>query len=486
MGTHGDLRIFPAILSGGAGTRLWPMSRESYPKQLLPLVSRRTMVQETALRFPANDIFAPPLVVCSNEHRFLIAEQLRQIGISPTGIILEPVGRNTAVASAIAALLVHDTDPDALTLVLPADHAIQDLPPFLQAVRNAVPAASDGRLVAFGVAPRSPETGYGYIRRGPVRDAVSNVYDVAAFVEKPSLSRAESYLAEGDYYWNSGMFLFRPRAFLDELGRYEPQVLSAAEQAMRAGYRDLDFFRVQKESFEASPSISIDYGVMERTALATMVPIDVGWTDVGSWAALWQLADRDDAGNAAIGDVLLEDVHNAYVRSEGILTTVIGLDDIVLVVTDDAVLVSSMDRVQDIKSIVNRLKDDNRLEAQTHRKVYRPWGSYQTVDLDERHKVKRLSVQPGGRMSLQKHYHRSEHWVVVKGTAQIDRDGETHIVGEYESIYIPAGVEHRIENPGKIPLEIIEVQAGSYLGEDDIVRTQDDYGRPPHERNDPQ
>ena len=484
MGTQGDLHIYPAILSGGAGTRLWPMSRESYPKQLLPLVSRRTMVQETALRFAGDGVFAPPLIVCSNEHRFLIAEQLRQIGISPTGIILEPVGRNTAAAAAIAALLVQDTDPDALMLVLPADHAIQDLPPFLQAIRNAVPAAQEGRLVAFGVAPRSPETGYGYIRRGQVRDAVSNVYDVAAFVEKPSLSRAESYLAEGDYYWNSGMFLFHPRAFLEELGRFEPQVLHAAKQSMQAGYRDLDFFRVQKETFAASPSISVDYGVMERTALATMVPIDVGWTDVGSWAALWQLADQDDSGNSTLGDVILEDVNNAYVRSEGVLTTVLGLDDVVVVVTDDAVLVSAMDRVQDIKAIVTRLKDDNRLEAQTHRKVYRPWGSYQTVDLADRHKVKRLSVQPGGRMSLQKHYHRSEHWVVVKGTAQIVRGDETHIVCENESIYIPAGVEHRIENPGKIPLEIIEVQAGSYLGEDDIVRTQDDYGRPPSEEND--
>lgn len=380
-GSHGTIRIFPAILSGGAGTRLWPMSRESYPKQLLPLLSACTMVQETALRFPANDIFEPPFVVCSNEHRFLIAEQLRQAGIDPTAIALEPVGRNTAAASAVAALMARQTDPEALLLILPADHAIQDVPPFVQAVHNAVPAACDGALVAFGVAPRSPETGYGYIRRGAVRDAYRNHYDVAEFVQKPSLPIAQSYLAAGDYYWNSGIFLFRSDSFLEELGRWQPQVLAAAEQAIKAGYRDLDFLRLHKESFAAAPAISVDAGVMVRTDRAALVPIDVGWSDVGSWSALWELAAHDAAGNAAVGDVLLEDVHNAYVRSDSVFTAVVGLDHVVVAVTDDAVLVSAMDRVQDIKAIVNRLKQARRMEAFTHRKIYRPWGCYQALDV---------------------------------------------------------------------------------------------------------
>lgn len=373
--------MFPALLSGGAGTRLWPMSRESHPKQLLPLLSACTMVQETVLRFPADDIFAPPLIVCSNEHRFLIAEQLRRIGIDPTAIILEPVGRNTAAAAALAALLIRDTDPDALVLLLPADHAIPDLPPFLAAIRSAVLAATDGALVGFGVAPRTPETGYGYIRRGAVRDRERNLYDVTEFVQKPSRPIAESYLAAGDYYWNSGIFLFRPQAFLDELGRLEPQILAAAEQAIKAGYRDQDFLRVHKESFAAAPAISVDAGVMVRTDRAALVPIDVGWSDVGSWAALWQLAPHDEAGNAAVGDVLLEDVHNAYVRSDGVFTAVVGLDNVVVAVTDDAVLVAAMDRVQDIKAIVRRLKDDRRMEAFSQRKIYRPWGCYRSVDL---------------------------------------------------------------------------------------------------------
>ncbi|NBC31432.1 MAG: mannose-1-phosphate guanylyltransferase/mannose-6-phosphate isomerase [Alphaproteobacteria bacterium] len=367
-------RVFPAILSGGAGTRLWPMSRESQPKQLLPLLSACTMVQETALRFPANDIFAPPLVVCSNEHRFLIAEQLRRIGIDPTAIVLEPAGRNTAAASAVAALQVRDIDPAALMLLVPADHAIPDLPPFLAAIRDGLPAAADGALVGFGVTPRSPETGYGYIRRGAVRDPARNLYDVAEFVQKPSLPIAESYLAAGDYYWNSGIFLFRTDSFLEELGRWQPQVLAAAEQAIKAGYRDLDFVRLHKESFAAAPVISVDAGVMVRTDRAVLVPIDVGWSDVGSWSALWELAPHDAAGNAAVGDVLLEDVHNAYVRSDSVFTAVVGLDNVVVAVTDDAVLVAAMDRVQDIKAVVRRLKDDRRREALTHRRVYRPWG----------------------------------------------------------------------------------------------------------------
>jgi mannose-1-phosphate guanylyltransferase/mannose-6-phosphate isomerase len=339
--------------------------------------------------------------------------------------------------------------------------------------------AMDGALVTFGVAPTAPETGYGYIRRGAALDGADGVFRVAEFVEKPTVERARDYVGDGEHYWNSGMFLFRPSRFLEELGRHEPEVLSACLRAVAKGYRDLDFFRLDEDCFAASPSTSIDYGVMERTAEAATVPIDVGWTDVGSWAALWQLAPHDPDGNACFGDVVTEDTHNSYIRADGLLTAVVGLDDVVVVVSDDAVLVSAMDRVQDIKAIVGKLKSAKRTEALSHRKVYRPWGCYQTVDQSHRYKVKRLTVEPGCKLSLQKHFHRAEHWVVVKGTAEVLREGELNIVCENESIYIPIGIEHRIRNPGKIPLEIIEVQSGSYLGEDDIVRTEDDYGRMP-------
>ena len=477
MPSKPSARIVPVILSGGAGTRLWPMSRESYPKQLLPLLSERTMIQETALRCPRDAGFSSPLVVCSNEHRFLIAEQLRQINVQPMAIVLEPVGRNTAAAVAVAASIVSDREPGALMLVLAADHAIRDAAPFREAVTDATATALDGALVTFGIHPTSPETGYGYIRRGVTLDADSNVYQVAEFVEKPDLETAKAYVADGEHYWNSGMFLFRPEKYLEELGRFEPEVLGACVRALAKGFVDLDFFRLDPDSFAQSPSTSIDYGVMERTEFAAMVPLDVGWTDVGSWAALWQLADRDPAGNACIGDVMVQDARNCYVRTDSLLTTVVGLEDVVVVVSDDAVLVASMEQVQDIKDIVTRLKAANRSEAIVHRQIYRPWGSYQTVDLAERFRVKRLEVLPGSKLSLQKHYHRAEHWVVVKGTAQVQCNGQTHIVCENESIYIPIGAEHRIENPGKIPLHIIEVQSGSYLGEDDIVRTEDIYGR---------
>jgi mannose-1-phosphate guanylyltransferase/mannose-1-phosphate guanylyltransferase/mannose-6-phosphate isomerase len=477
MPTKSSARIIPVILSGGAGTRLWPMSRESYPKQLLPLLSDRTMIQETVLRCPREAGFGPPLVVCANEHRFLIAEQLRQIRVQPMGIVLEPVGRNTAAAVAIAATIISEREPGALMLVLPADHAIRDPGPFREAVAGATPTALDGALLTFGIHPTAPETGYGYIRRGDILDAENDVYKVAEFVEKPDLETAKAYLTDGEHFWNSGMFLFRPQKYIEELGRYEPEVLGACVRSLAKGFSDLDFFRLDPDSFAQSPSTSIDYGVMERTAYAAMVPLDVGWTDVGSWAALWQLAARDGDGNALIGDVMVQNSRNCYVRSDSLLTAVVGLEDAVVVVSDDAVMVASMAEVQDIKDIVSRLKGVNRSEAIVHRQIHRPWGSYQTVDLAERFRVKRLEVLPGSKLSLQKHFHRAEHWVVVKGTAQVLCNGENHIVCENESIYIPIGAEHRIENPGKIPLHIIEVQSGSYLGEDDIVRTEDQYGR---------
>ncbi len=479
MPSTSEARISPVILSGGAGTRLWPLSRESYPKQLLPLLSDRTMIQETALRFngKADGVFGPPLIVCSNEHRFLIAEQLRQIGTRPAAIVLEPVGRNTAAAAAAAAIMVGEADAEALMLVVPADHAIHDVEPFVEAVKMAAPMAMDGALVTFGVTPTAAETGYGYIRRGEPLDGANTVFRVAEFVEKPTQERADAYFDDGEHYWNSGMFLFRPAKFLEELGRHEPEVLSACLRAVTKGYRDLDFFRLDEACFAAAPSTSIDYGVMERTHDAAMVPINVGWADVGSWAALWQLTSRDTNGNALIGDALTVDTRNSYVRGDHMLTAVVGLDGVVVVVSDDAVLVAAMDKVQEIKDIVATLKATRRTEALTHRRVYRPWGCYQTVDQSHRYKVKRLTVEPGAKLSLQKHYHRAEHWVVVKGTAEVVRNGELHIVCENESIYIPMGVEHRIRNPGKIPLDIIEVQSGSYLGEDDIVRTEDVYGR---------
>jgi len=393
--------------------------------------------------------------------------------------VLEPVARNTAAAAAAAAVMIGELDADALMLVVPADHAMQDPAPFIEAVKGAAATALDGALVTFGVAPTAPETGYGYIRRGAPLDDGNGVYRVAEFVEKPTVERARDYVGDGEHYWNSGMFLFRPARFLEELGRHEPEVLSACLKAVAKGYRDLDFFRLDEDCFAAAPSTSIDYGVMERTTEAATVPIDVGWTDVGSWAALWQLAPRDAEGNACQGDVVTVDTRNSYIRADGLLTAVVGLDDVVVVVSDDAVLVSAMDKVQEIKAIVGKLKSASRTEALAHRKVYRPWGCYQTVDQSHRYKVKRLTVEPGCKLSLQKHFHRAEHWVIVKGTAEVLRNGELHTVCENESIYIPIGIEHRIRNPGKIPLEIIEVQSGSYLGEDDIVRTDDEYGRMP-------
>jgi len=470
-------KIVPVLLSGGSGSRLWPLSRELYPKQFLPLCSDRSMLQDTALRVGNAVAFTAPLVVCNQEHRFLVAEQLRQSGVAPRGIVLEPVGRNTAAACAVAALTVAATDPDALLLVLPADHQIRDVAAFHEAVGVAVRAARTDRLVTFGITPTAPETGYGYIRRGGFLEEADGAFEVAAFVEKPTLEVAEGYLADGGYAWNSGMFLFPAALLLAELERHAPAVVAAGREALEKGASDLDFFRLDPEAFAKAPGISIDYAVMERTGRAAVVPCDIGWTDVGAWSALWDVGTKDERGNVVVGDVLLDGARDCYVRSDNHLTAVVGLENAVVVVVDDAVLVADRDHAQDVKRIVDRLKAQGRGESVNHRKVHRPWGAYQSLHTGERFQVKSLTIAPGARLSLQKHHHRAEHWVVVNGTALVTRDAEQVLVYENQSIYIPIGTVHRLENPGKVPLTIIEVQSGSYLGEDDIVRLEDSYGR---------
>jgi mannose-1-phosphate guanylyltransferase/mannose-6-phosphate isomerase len=467
--------LLPVILSGGAGTRLWPLSRELYPKQLLALTSHRTMIQDTALRLKGLNT-SPPIVVCNEAHRFLVAEQMRLIDVEPRAIVLEPVGRNTAPAIALAALtaLKHSGGEDPILLVLPADHVIRDIAAFHKAATAAVAAAKEGRLVTFGVVPRSPETGYGYIRRG---EQVGSVYRIAQFVEKPNLERAEQFMASGQHYWNSGMFVFRARRYLEELERFAPEILAVCRQSLDTARADLDFTRVDAKIFETCPSNSIDYAVMEKTADAVVVPLDAGWSDVGSWASLHAASDADECGNVSHGDVLVEDSSNCYLYSEYRLLAAVGLHDHVVVETKDAVLVAPKDRVQEVKSLVGRLKELGRYEHSLHREVFRPWGSYDTLEIGNRFEVKRLSVKPGGQLSLQMHHHRAEHWVVVSGTARITRGDETFILEENQSTYIPLGVKHRIENPGRIPLHVIEVRSGSYLGEDDIVRLEDRYGR---------
>ncbi|MEN9704831.1 MAG: mannose-phosphate guanyltransferase [Pseudomonadota bacterium] len=462
--------LTPVILSGGSGTRLWPLSRELYPKQLLPLVGRSTMLQATVERLEGLEA-AAPVVVCNESHRFLVAEQLRQIGVTPHAIVLEPAGRNTAPAIALAA---QAADPDALLLVLPADHVIRKLPAFTAAVRRALPAAQAGRLVTFGIVPNAPETGYGYIRRGA---AEGEAFRIAQFVEKPDESRAREFLASGEYYWNSGMFLFKAGRYLEELRRFAPDIAQAAAAAAAAAKPDLDFLRIDKAAFEACRSESIDYAVMERTADAVVVPLDAGWSDVGSWAALADASDQDALGNVTHGDVILDDCAGSLFHAESRLLTAVGLRDHVVVETKDAVMVAPKDRVQDVKKLVAKLKAEGRYEHSLHREVARPWGSYDSIDAGERFQVKRLMVKPEAVLSLQLHHHRAEHWIVVAGTAEITCGDKVFLLEENQSTYIPLGVKHRIRNPGKIPLHIIEVQSGTYLGEDDIVRFEDSYGR---------
>jgi mannose-1-phosphate guanylyltransferase/mannose-6-phosphate isomerase len=469
--------IVPVILSGGSGTRLWPVSRESFPKQLWPLISANTLLQETALRAHDPARFAPPVVVCNQEHRFLIAEQLRAANIASPRIVLEPVGRNSAPAIAAAALLVAETAPDAVLWLLAADHAIADTAALHENLATAARAARTGRIVTFGMRPTAPETGYGYIALGaPLADA-PGAYAVAEFVEKPDAARAQKLSTDGRHLWNSGMFVFTARTLLEELETHAPDVLTAVRNAMAEKREDLDFIRLGEAAFTACPSISLDYAVAERTSRAAVVPADIGWSDVGSWGALWELGAKDEQGNVAVGDVLLEAANNCYVRSDGMLAAVVGLDDAVVVVTEDAVLAMHRGHAQDVKKVVDRLKAAGRHEAVAHNRMYRPWGFYETLILGDRFQVKRIVVTPGCKLSLQKHFHRAEHWVVVNGSAVVTRDDETMLIRENESIYLPLGCVHRLENPGKIPLALIEVQSGAYLGEDDIVRLNDDYNR---------
>ncbi|MYN42828.1 mannose-1-phosphate guanylyltransferase/mannose-6-phosphate isomerase [Duganella sp. FT109W] len=468
------MKIYPVILSGGAGTRLWPLSRAALPKQLLPLVSDLTMLQETVARVAAWPDMAPPLIVCGNEHRFLVAEQMRESKVAPLGILLESVGRNTAPAVAAAALYLQAIDPEAVMLVLPADHVITDAAAFQRAVRSAVELVREGALATFGVVPTGPETGYGYIRRGEANGAG---YRVDRFVEKPDRATAESFLADGSYYWNSGMFLFQAGRYLSELASFQPEMAAAAERAVSLAYRDMDFCRLDEAAFSACPADSIDYAVMEHTRHAVVIPADIGWSDVGSWSALWEVSPRDEAGNSQRGDVYLDGVSNSLVRADSRIVALIGVQDLVVVETADAVLVAHKDQVQRVKQIVDHLKTSDRTEHLYHTRVYRPWGSYEGIDHGERFQVKRITVNPGGKLSLQMHHHRAEHWVVVSGTARVTCGETVTLLSENQSTYIPIGMNHRLENPGKLPLHLIEVQSGSYLGEDDIVRFEDVYQR---------
>ena len=470
------MKIYPVILSGGAGTRLWPLSRAVLPKQLLPLVTDKTMLQETLLRVSGWPGMMAPLVVCGNEHRFLVAEQLREIGVKPLGILLEHVGRNTAPAVAAVAHYLQNIDPDAVMLVLPADHVINDNAAFAAAVAKAATLVAGGALATFGIVPQAPETGYGYIRGGAAT-AVDGCYRVARFVEKPDHATAQGFLDLGGYYWNSGMFLFRAERYLAELANFAPAIAAAAEAAVRLGYTDLDFCRLDEAAFAASPSDSIDYAVMERTADAVVVPADIGWSDVGSWSSLWQVQQGDERGNVQRGDVYLDGVSNSLVRAESRIVAVLGVKDLVIVETNDAVLVAHKDHVQRVKQVVDHLKLNERTEHLHHTKVYRPWGHYEGIDAGDRFQVKRITVKPGEKLSLQMHHHRAEHWVVVSGTARVTCGDKVSLLSENESTYIPIGMNHRLENPGKMPLHIIEVQSGSYLGEDDIVRFDDIYQR---------
>jgi len=468
--------IVPVILSGGSGTRLWPVSRESFPKHLWPLLSDRSLLQETALR-AQGPMFAAPVVVCNEEHRFLIAEQLREAGIANARIILEPVGRNTAPAITAAAMLISEDTPDAVLWLMPADHAISDTPALLTALQAAAVAARAGKIVTFGMRPTAPETGYGYIEIGAELDNAPGVHAVARFVEKPDAEVAAVMVKTGRHLWNSGMFVFTARTLLAEMETHAPEVLPPVREAVAGRQTDLDFIRLAVEPFRACPSISLDYAVAERTRHAAVVPADIGWSDVGSWSALWELGEKDSAGNVAIGDVLLEASRDCYVRSDGMLTAVVGLTDAIVVVTDDVALVMHRDHAQDVKKVVERLKAAGRHQAVAHNRTYRPWGFYESLITGERFQVKRIVVNPGGKLSLQSHFHRAEHWVVVNGTARVTRDQEKLILRENESVYLPLGCVHRVENPGLIPLVLIEVQSGAYLGEDDIVRIEDTYGR---------
>lgn len=468
--------VRPVVLAGGSGTRLWPLSRKNYPKQFVSLVDDCSLFEGTLRRLRAL-AHAPPLVVCNDEHRFLVAEVLRRSGVEDASILLEPVGRNTAPAVALAALEATASGDDPLLLVLPADHNIPDSAAFADAVERAAAVADGGFLLTFGVQPDHPETGYGYIRA----TTGDGVRSVEAFVEKPDRETAERYLAEGGYFWNSGMFVFRASTYLEQLERHAPAILAAVQEAYAGRHGDLDFLRFDTAAFTATPGESIDYAVMERTDRAMVVPFQTAWSDVGSWRALWELGQTNGAAdsdeNVYRGDVIAGDSRRCYLHAEHRLVAAVGLEDCVVVETADAVLVAPRDRAEDVKRLVERLEADGRVEKDSHRRVYRPWGSYEGLDEGERFQVKRIVVAPGGQLSLQLHHHRAEHWIVVRGTARVVSGETSFLLSENESTYIPLGTKHRLENPGHIPLELIEVQSGSYLGEDDIVRLDDQYGR---------
>ena len=471
-----NVPIHPVILSGGAGTRLWPMSREAYPKQLLALASERSLLQDTVGRITGAR-FAAPLIVCNAEHRFVIAEQLRQSDVKPRGIVLEPAGRNTAPAVAVAAMMLAAEDPDALMLVLPSDHVIGDIPAFHGAVETAARAAAIGRLVMFGITPTVPEVGYGYVERGAALDGADGVFAVKGFVEKPDLQRAQQFVASGKHAWNGGMFLFPAALYLAELERLDPEMVKLSRAALDGATGDLDFTRLAAEPFDKIAGRSIDYAVMEHTDKAAVVPASFGWSDVGSWSSLWDIAERDANGNGVVGDVIAVDAVDSYLRSEGRLLAAVGVQGLVVVATEDAVLVLPKERAQDVRRITDVLKQQGRAELGLHPRVYRPWGFYQGIHQGDRFQVKRITVSTGQSLSLQMHHHRAEHWIVVNGTAKVTRGEDTFLLHENESTYIPPSTKHRLENPGKVPLNLIEVQSGTYLGEDDIVRFEDIYNR---------
>ena len=468
--------IRPVILCGGSGTRLWPLSRSLHPKQLLPVAEAETMLQATAARTRGAE-FAAPLIVTGEDHRFMVRDQLADVGITPAALILEPAARNTAAAIALAALWLEQDQPGQLILVMPSDHVIANVPAFVEAVAAARPLAEEGRLVTFGITPDRPETGYGYIEAGEPCASTPRARDVVRFVEKPDLATAEAYVAGGKHFWNGGIFLFRADTFLDELRAHAPDVTSAVEASVGAAQTDGLFYRPE-QAFASAPSISVDYAVMERTSRAAVVPVDLGWSDVGSWHALWEVSPKDGRGNAVQGEVVAIDCEGSLLRSDSsIAVAAVGLKNMVVVTTRDAVLVIPRDRAQDTKLVVDALKALGSDMHQTHPKVHRPWGTYETTDRGDRFQTKRIIVKPGEKLSLQMHHHRSEHWIVVRGTARVTVDDRVQLLGENESTYIPCGARHRLENPGKIPLELIEVQCGAYLGEDDIVRFEDTYGR---------
>lgn len=465
--------MIPVIMSGGSGTRLWPLSRKQKPKQFIALFGDNTIFQETLSRLGGLKGLESPIVVCNHDHRFMVAEQLQELDIDSPTILLEPFGRDTAPALAIAALQSMVSEEDPILLVLAADHVIEDVASFHSAISLATEQAEAGLVVTFGIVPTVPHTGYGYIQANQ-KGAVSKV---KAFVEKPDLDTATEYFASGDYYWNSGMFMFKASTLVAELEQYSPDIITQCRKALTKGYTDLDFIRLDSDTFKACPANSIDYAVMEKTDKAIVVPLDAGWNDVGSWSSLWECSGQDENSNVLKGDVIVDDVQNSYVHSDGRLVAVLGLDDVVVVETPDAVMVAHKDSAQNVKTIVNSLTKSGRSEAENHRQCYRPWGSYDSIDSGSRFQVKRIKVNPGASLSLQMHHHRAEHWIVVKGTAEVTRGDDVILLSEDQSIYIPLGTKHRLSNPGQVTLEIIEVQSGSYLGEDDIIRFDDIYHR---------